>query len=133
MDWAAEFSLAEQAQEDTVVEEAEDAVVASDIEEVDSNETYPVWQGTIQGYRGLCVDAYSPQGMSEGTRQKGTNIVTWPCHGGANQQWKYENQQIINTKSGMCLDIFENKCKRDQNLVLWKCNGQKNQKWTVAS
>lgn len=133
MDWAAEWkgSLAEQ--EETAVEEADDAVVTSDAEELESNESYPVWQGTIAGYKGLCVDAYSPAGMAEGTREKGTNIVTWPCHGGANQQWKYENDQIINTRSGMCLDIFENKCKKDQNLILWKCNGQKNQKWKVEA
>jgi hypothetical protein len=31
------------------------------------------------------------------------------------------------------LDIFENKCKKDQNVILWNCNGQTNQKWKVEA
>lgn len=134
MDWAAEFSLAEQdAVEETEVETSEAEEMGLHFESNTTGAASPrVWTGTIKGYRGLCVDIYSPGGMSEGTRTVGTNIVTWPCHGGQNQQWFFQDGQIKNVASGMCLDIFENKCKNDQNLIAWTCNGQKNQQWIVG-
>merc|ERR1719454_2325272 len=78
MDWAAEFSLVEDAAEEMVLDE--------------KNAAAPIiWEGTIKGYKDTCVDVYSPEGHSEGLQKKGTNIVTWPCHGGENQQWYYRS------------------------------------------
>ena len=78
-----------------------------------------------------CIDAYSPGGNSEGIHKLETNIVMWKCHGQPHQQWETTmNGEIRNKKTGYCLDIYHNQCKKGQNVILYTCNGQRNQKWT---
>ena len=60
-----------------------------------------------------------------------TPIIWNTCNGGANQQWKAVNGQLVNPVSDKCLDDpFFNTANGTQ-LVLHTCNGGRNQQWQL--
>jgi hypothetical protein len=61
----------------------------------------------------------------------GTLIELWTCNGGANQQWRATNGELVNPASGKCLDDPASNTTNGTQLILYTCNGGNNQKWTV--
>jgi hypothetical protein len=59
----------------------------------------------------------------------GTLIELWQCNGGANQQWKAQNGQLVNPATGKCLDDPGSNTANGTQLDLWTCNGGTNQQW----
>jgi len=69
---------------------------------------------------GTCLDA------AGSSPKVGANVSSYQCHGGSNQQWKFEGNLLVNG-SGLCLDIS----KSDNNLGVWTCHGGANQQWAL--
>ncbi|WP_242331670.1 RICIN domain-containing protein [Streptomyces formicae] len=47
---------------------------------------------------GLCLD------IEGGGTAAGTPVEVYDCHGGANQQWRYQSGTLRNPASGRCLE-----------------------------
>uniref|UniRef100_UPI00300B66DF ricin-type beta-trefoil lectin domain protein n=1 Tax=Streptomyces sp. CA2R106 TaxID=3120153 RepID=UPI00300B66DF len=63
----------------------------------------------------------------------GTKVETWPCNGGANQQWSVNsNGTVTGTQSGLCLDVTAASTANGALAELWTCNGQTNQQWNLG-
>ncbi|HEY5393928.1 MAG TPA: ricin-type beta-trefoil lectin domain protein, partial [Trebonia sp.] len=60
-----------------------------------------------------------------------TLVELWTCNGGANQQWKAENGELVNPTSGQCLDDPNASTTNGTQLQIWNCSGASNQKWTA--
>ncbi|GAB3171622.1 hypothetical protein GCM10027059_40140 [Myceligenerans halotolerans] len=78
----------------------------------------------------LCLD-----GFGRGT-EPGTDVVLWTCHGGANQDWSFEDSGdghhvIRNVHSDLCLDAFREGTEPGTEVVLWTCHGGANQDWSL--
>jgi len=68
----------------------------------------------------FCMD------VEGGIRKNNTPIISYHCHGGPNQKFKYNNKtkQIKSKYTKKCLDIVKNR------IVQKKCNSRrKTQKW----
>jgi hypothetical protein len=75
----------------------------------------------------LCLDAYGNQTTA------GTKVVTWPCTGGANQQWKFNTDgTVTGVQSGLCLDVTGAATANGSPVQLWPCTGGSNQRWTLG-
>ncbi|BCY11437.1 glycoside hydrolase family 97 protein [Actinoplanes sp. L3-i22] len=72
---------------------------------------------------GRCLDA------------NGTVVQTWPCNGGANQQWwrSPATGAFRGTGSGRCLDLPNGNQANGTRPALWDCNGGSNQQWTSTA
>jgi len=58
-------------------------------------------------------------------------VVTWPCNGGANQQWNLNsNGTVTGVQSGLCLDVTGAATANGTAVIIWTCNGGANQQWT---
>jgi endo-1,4-beta-xylanase len=75
----------------------------------------------------LCLGAYDNQTAA------GTKVETWPCNGGANQQWLVNsNGTVTGVQSGLCLDVTGASTADGALAELWTCNGGSNQQWTLG-
>lgn len=84
-------------------------------------------EAEIRGFAGKCMDV---QGASS---SNGANIILWPCHGGANQKWRFFSDHSIRTLGNKCLDIRGGSNNRGTALQLYDCTGGANQKWSLQS
>ena len=68
----------------------------------------------------LCMD------VEGGNCCENTRILSFPCHGGPNQNFYHNSktQQIISKSSGKCIDIGPK-----QSIIQRKCSAKKTQKW----
>jgi hypothetical protein len=71
----------------------------------------------------LCLDVWGATGES------GSKVVSWGCHGGANQSFAWESTGEIKY-AGKCLDAWGALGRDGDAVVLWPCNGGANQRWT---
>ena len=82
-------------------------------------------------HSGQCLDDY---GWS---RDDVTPIVQWGCHGGANQQWRFDpvpgGYHIVNVFSGKCLDVYGGLPDAGTKLIQYWCHGGANQTWRVSN
>ena len=89
-----------------------------------SNKTFrriPIRKGHKTVYnRKRCMD------VEGGNIGENARMVSFPCHTGPNQQFKYNKntKQIIAKHSGKCVDIVKNR------LFQKTCSAKKTQKWT---
>src|SRR5262249_10778327 len=76
---------------------------------------------------GGCLDIYGAV-YTDGTP------VRWnTCNGGANQQWRMDNGQLVNPASGKCLDDPAANTANGTELKLYACNGGTFQKWSLST
>ena len=68
----------------------------------------------------------------EGGGAQGSQIITWPHHGGLNQQWKFDEDGTIRSGNDMVLDIKEGKLEPGTPVIAWEKTGGENQKWRVV-
>lgn len=74
----------------------------------------------------MCLDAYENQTSA------GTPVIIWPCHGGANQQWRHNADGTVESvHSGLCLDADGGGTANGTQVILWTCHGGANQQWSL--
>jgi serine protease AprX len=80
--------------------------------------------GTVRAL-GKCLDTVGG-GVTDGTR-----VHLWDCNGAASQQWQANSaRQLVNVKSGKCLDLPESNPANGNQLQVWYCVvNQDNQRW----
>jgi endo-1,4-beta-xylanase len=72
---------------------------------------------------GKCLE--TPSNAAAGTR-----VQIWDCNGGANQQWTINgNATVVNTQSGLCLDVNGAGTANGTAVIVWSCHGGTNQRW----
>jgi Ricin-type beta-trefoil lectin domain len=76
----------------------------------------------VNGGSGKCLD---DPGSST---TNGTQLIIWPCHGHANQQWTYNNSQELQVL-GKCLDASGEGTSSGTPVIIWTCHGHANQQW----
>ncbi|MBK8972504.1 MAG: RICIN domain-containing protein [Hahellaceae bacterium] len=86
--------------------------------------------GCLQSvHSGRCLD------VANWSTANGANILQWSCHGGANQQFKLENQggavYLRVRQSNKCVDVSGVSTSNGANIHQWECIGQDNAKWVV--
>ncbi|GAA3463874.1 RICIN domain-containing protein [Saccharothrix longispora] len=79
---------------------------------------------------GKCLDV---NGGSSATAD-GTRVVQWTCHGGTNQQWRFEDARgghvrLVARHSGKCPDVLRASTTDGAQLVQWTCGGGTDQQW----
>ncbi|KAJ7390040.1 hypothetical protein OS493_027565 [Desmophyllum pertusum] len=63
--------------------------------------------------------------------KKGSDVINYPQHGGANQLWKWgEGSRLVN-KLGLVLDIKGADTEAGTHCIGWDANNGLNQKWRV--
>ena len=78
---------------------------------------------------GQCLD------IDQAKMADGTNVMQWPCNGGANQRWSYDSTSgLVRSMQDphFCLDNTGNYAN-GANIMLWTCNGNSNQRFTFDS
>jgi hypothetical protein len=73
---------------------------------------------------GKCLDV-------EGGTARGKRVIGYPCNGGANQLFWF-NQNGTITQGSWCLDASGGLGRDGDQIVLWDCNGQANQRWRLV-
>ncbi len=72
------------------------------------------------GAHGKCLDA--------STGANGSEVLVWDCHGGNNQRWHVDGQQLVNNVAGMCLQAPSND---GETLTVATCDGSARQRWAL--
>lgn len=69
-----------------------------------------------------------------------TRVQQWDCSGASNQRWKAvpapadlgsEWVQLVNLRSGLCLDVSGALYTNGRSLIVYQCNGRWNQRWNI--
>merc|ERR1719502_228524 len=73
----------------------------------------------------LCVD------LPGGDTTNGALLWMWDCYGGANQQWTFQNGQLVYLpEPSKCVDLLGGNSTNGNRLGLWDClDGQESQQW----
>jgi len=61
----------------------------------------------------------------------GTQLQTYDCNGGSNQQWTYTSSRQLTVYGNKCLDAYGQGTTNGTKVVIWDCNGGTNQQWTL--
>ncbi len=85
----------------------------------------PVSRGSmiVSALNGYCID------IAGANTQRGASLIAWPCHGGSNQKWIYEDGMIKSELNGYCIDIAKASTAAGAKLISWPCHGGNNQRW----
>lgn len=84
------------------------------------------WEGKIlKNKTGLVLD------LDVNNQKQGGNICGYNEHGGANQHWRMDREQIISESSGMVLDILNNNRNPGAVVKAWTRGNGQNQKWRM--
>ncbi|WP_374771985.1 ricin-type beta-trefoil lectin domain protein [Streptomyces sp. NBC_01310] len=52
-------------------------------------------------------------------QENGASTVTWDCHGGTNQQWRWDGEQIRSSMNGKCLEIYGPHLGDQGSVAMW--------------
>jgi hypothetical protein len=76
---------------------------------------------------GWCLDVLG------GSREPGTPLVIYDCHGGENQRFTYPpasgTGEVRAYGGAMCLDAYTGLGQDGDRIVVWPCHGGANQQW----
>lgn len=75
----------------------------------------------------VCAD------VAGGSTNPGTHIQSWPCHGGPNQQFAFERQQIFAMGGTLCLDVVGASTFPGTAAQVYGCNGTVAQNWEYSN
>ena len=86
-----------------------------------------VGHGRLQNQKsGKCLDVSGKQGGSDGNR----NVLSYHCEDEKDQWFRfYQNGEIVNEKSTLCLDVVGNSGKG--NIITHACEDQPDQMWST--
>ncbi len=62
--------------------------------------------------------------------QDNAAVQIYDCHGGSNQQWRYENG-MIKIYGNKCLDVLGYSTQDDAPVQIYECHGGSNQQWSI--
>ncbi|MCQ8782695.1 ricin-type beta-trefoil lectin domain protein [Mangrovibrevibacter kandeliae] len=86
-------------------------------------------RSAIGGGSTYCLD------VPRGDFRPGVLIQSYPCHGGANQQFVYDADTGLLQIGGLCVDAYVGSSGRPSQpgdrVGLWTCHGQQNQQWKI--
>ncbi|MEV0136237.1 ricin-type beta-trefoil lectin domain protein, partial [Dactylosporangium sp. NPDC050688] len=74
---------------------------------------------------GRCID------VPNASRNNGTRVQLYDCHGQTNQQWTLTSSRQLTVYGNMCLDAAGS--GNGSAVQIYSCNGQANQQWNVNS
>lgn len=83
---------------------------------------------------GKCLDI-----LKSAYPQNEAQAELYTCNGGDNQEWSLQGKALVNTASGMCLDINNHngvqpsEIKDETKVELYTCNGLWNQQWELKN
>ena len=82
------------------------------------------WNGQLRPLADptMCLD------IVRGELKNGAEIVSWPCHGQANQRWTISDSAILTQMNGQH-SIGDNGASR---IIMWQHYGNADQRWTVT-
>ncbi|WP_426361787.1 RICIN domain-containing protein [Streptomyces sp. E-08] len=91
---------------------------------------------TLNGNHTLVTNGKALDNPDHSTRS-GTQLITWPPTGGANQNWKFTQRtdgsyEIANVESGLCADVEGSSTTAGARVVQWTCTGAANQRWNAT-
>ncbi|MEU8266961.1 RICIN domain-containing protein [Sphaerisporangium sp. NPDC049002] len=84
---------------------------------------------------GKCLDM-----AIDGAIGNNTRVQQWDCSGASNQRWTAVPApadlgsswvQLVNLRSGLCLDISGASYTNGRPLVVYQCHGSWNQRWNI--
>jgi len=78
----------------------------------------------------MCLD------IDGNSKSKGRKVHQWPCHKGANQQWRLDNQgggwfRLVVRHSNQCMDVSGGKKGNREKYIQWPCHKGGNQKFKI--
>lgn len=77
----------------------------------------------------MCAD------VSMQSQTPGAQVITWPCNGGANENWlpsaSGARYNLISQNSGLCMDVSSQNPNPGGLIIQWTCNGGLNQAFTL--
>jgi hypothetical protein len=79
----------------------------------------------VNQHSGLCLD------IEYAIAADGSNVIQWPCNGGINQRWSYDdNSGLIRSMQDprYCLDN-SGSYHDGANITIWSCKGNSNQRF----
>lgn len=82
-------------------------------------------------HSGKCLD------IPDGSSQDGVQLQQYGCHGGSNQQWRFEpvagadTYLVRSAHSGKCLDVAGGSTDNGAAVQQWSCHGGTNQQWRL--
>ncbi|WP_162069147.1 RICIN domain-containing protein [Burkholderia sp. THE68] len=78
----------------------------------------------------MCAD------VSGAATAPGGPVISWPCWGGANQQWlpvaTGTRYNLVNRNSGLCMDVSGQARDPGGPIIQWTCNGGLNQAFSLT-
>jgi len=87
--------------------------------------------GVPQDYRlgttNLCMDVAGANSAPL------TRVVTWGCHGNANQKWTRTAAGELRVFGTSCLDLYGRVTAAGSPVIIYPCHGGANQKWTLRA
>ncbi len=81
----------------------------------------------VSALNGYCID------IAGANTSRGASLISWPCHGGSNQRWIYEDGMIKSQLNGYCIDIARASTSPGAKLISWPCHGGRNQRWVYEN
>ena len=92
--------------------------------------TGPSSAALVSRASGKCAD------VPAGSREPGTRLAIWPCHGGENQRFALpapgtsgEIRVYAGAAGALCLDAAGGDGRNGDAIVIWPCHGGANQQW----
>lgn len=80
------------------------------------------------GRANKCLDVF------RASRERGTDVIVYSCHGRSNQQWTLTAAGELKVyDDNTCLDVRGGATARGTRVQTWPCNGQDNQKWDLRA
>ena len=88
-------------------------------------------QSSMKGKSNMCLD------MEGESKSNGAQMIVWPKHGRANQQFTFALQSdgsytVKSVNSGKLLDVNGGSTAWGANVIQWQANGGKNQRWKLT-
>ena len=97
------------------------------------NPTAPTPAGTplVARHAGRCLD------VPAGSRDWGTQLIIWDCHGEENQRFTYpavgQTGEVRVYGGALCVDAASGNGEAGDPIIIWGCHGGANQQWTRVS
>ena len=92
------------------------------------NSTTPAAATLVARNAGRCLD------VPAGSRDWGTQLIIWDCHGAENQQFTYpavgQTGEIRVYGGALCVDAASGNGANGDAIIIWGCHGGANQQWT---
>ncbi|MGW2488601.1 RICIN domain-containing protein [Streptomyces sp. NPDC001606] len=82
-------------------------------------------------HSGMCVD------VPGSTGEWGTQLIQWPCNGGANQRFYFDEVNgtpvLRSAATNLCIEVPGYRTDNGAPVTQWGCNGGTNQRWYMGS